>query len=212
MAKRGEILRPCSNDWDAMAGDGAIRFCADCQKYVHDISGLSDDAAAAFIGQCVRRQPPPPPQLSPRRRFLLWASAIAAAMPVFGQSAPAFRLVVIDAAGMKITQALVRIQPAVATQKTFQLKTDDSGVVELAELPIGEYALTVESPGFTPFRETVRIEKAKINRQVQLQVGTVGGLVEIESVPVPLPAQRPPAELPPLRVRNLDRFIPKPKN
>lgn len=39
--KNLKIARPCSADWDAMAGDERKRFCGDCQLNVYNLSGMT---------------------------------------------------------------------------------------------------------------------------------------------------------------------------
>jgi hypothetical protein len=45
------VESPCRESWDAMAGDGAVRFCARCAKHVYDLSALTRDEADALIAQ-----------------------------------------------------------------------------------------------------------------------------------------------------------------
>lgn len=55
-----EIKSPCHENWDAMHGDDARRFCDICAKHVHNLSAMSrgdaDDLLRANKGQhlCVR--------------------------------------------------------------------------------------------------------------------------------------------------------------
>ncbi|MGB3968464.1 MAG: hypothetical protein WBO45_17140 [Planctomycetota bacterium] len=54
------IASPCSADWNQMTGDDRRRFCAQCKLHVHDLSGMTADAAMALLRQtgkgrvCVR--------------------------------------------------------------------------------------------------------------------------------------------------------------
>ena len=57
--KRDEakIESPCSADWDAMTGDDARRYCGTCDKHVHNLSAMTEDAARAVVAKknvCVR--------------------------------------------------------------------------------------------------------------------------------------------------------------
>jgi hypothetical protein len=49
--RRDEIAieLPCSADWDTMTAAGRKRFCADCKKYVHDLSRMKEDDAKALL-------------------------------------------------------------------------------------------------------------------------------------------------------------------
>jgi hypothetical protein len=40
---------PCSADWDTMTAEGKKRFCADCKKFVHDLSRMKETEAKALL-------------------------------------------------------------------------------------------------------------------------------------------------------------------
>ena len=40
---------PCQVSWDAMAGDDKSRFCAHCQRHVHNLSAMREDEAQRLI-------------------------------------------------------------------------------------------------------------------------------------------------------------------
>jgi hypothetical protein len=42
------ITKPCTADWDKMRGDDQRRFCEQCQKYVHNVSAMSQSERADF--------------------------------------------------------------------------------------------------------------------------------------------------------------------
>ncbi len=51
------IDRPCGEAWDGMAPRGAARFCASCQKHVHDLGAMTALEVRALLsrgGACVR--------------------------------------------------------------------------------------------------------------------------------------------------------------
>jgi len=53
------IASPCPATWEAMRGDGRVRFCDSCSKHVYNVSDLTADAAVALIQKsdghaCVR--------------------------------------------------------------------------------------------------------------------------------------------------------------
>lgn len=55
------VANPCPADWSAMSGDDAKRFCAHCQKHVHDLDAMTRDAAEALVcssagSLCIRYQ------------------------------------------------------------------------------------------------------------------------------------------------------------
>lgn len=56
-----KIAQPCHESWDQMTGDDKSRFCAHCQKQVHDLSSMTTDAAQRLLCEsagslCVRFQ------------------------------------------------------------------------------------------------------------------------------------------------------------
>lgn len=53
------INSPCEEDWDSMAGNEEVRFCAHCEKSVHNVSAMTRREAMRFVranagGVCVR--------------------------------------------------------------------------------------------------------------------------------------------------------------
>lgn len=53
------IASPCSEEWDAMDGNGRVRHCAQCDKQVFNLSGMSRADAEVLVrersgGICVR--------------------------------------------------------------------------------------------------------------------------------------------------------------
>lgn len=56
---RIEIASPCPANWAEMSGDDRVRFCAQCDKHVYDLSTLRAEEAVALIREkegalCVR--------------------------------------------------------------------------------------------------------------------------------------------------------------
>ena len=54
------VLKPCPESWDEMSGDGRLRHCDSCDKDVHDLRGMSEADALAYVrargtaSMCVR--------------------------------------------------------------------------------------------------------------------------------------------------------------
>src|SRR5262245_25879989 len=49
------VIAPCSQDWNAMAGDDRARFCSRCDLTVHDLSAMPEaDARALLAGEAER--------------------------------------------------------------------------------------------------------------------------------------------------------------
>ena len=47
--ERLEILEPCSAEWSSMVGDDRARFCAHCQKHVHNLSEVTPREALDLV-------------------------------------------------------------------------------------------------------------------------------------------------------------------
>src|ERR1700754_3929949 len=43
-----KIAKPCSADWERMAGDDRKRFCEQCGKHVHNVSAMTAAERAEF--------------------------------------------------------------------------------------------------------------------------------------------------------------------
>src|ERR1051325_7706891 len=53
------VEKPCTADWDSMAGNEEVRFCVHCEKSVHNLSAMTRKEALRFAranaeGLCVR--------------------------------------------------------------------------------------------------------------------------------------------------------------
>jgi len=44
-----EVPTPCPMDWNVMTGDERSRFCAHCQRHVHDLSTMRRDEVADLL-------------------------------------------------------------------------------------------------------------------------------------------------------------------
>ncbi len=54
-----DVAQPCHENWNAMRPAGQSRFCAHCQKHVHDLASMTRDDAQRLICEsagslCVR--------------------------------------------------------------------------------------------------------------------------------------------------------------
>jgi hypothetical protein len=51
-ASEASLATPCGADWRGMRPQGgAARLCADCNKLVHDLSGMTEPQARALLGR-----------------------------------------------------------------------------------------------------------------------------------------------------------------
>jgi len=99
MSRRFEITtsKPCTQDWDAMSGDGRQRHCAECGKTVHNFarmrrSDVENLAVAAANGEQVcaritRRSDGSLVTLDGERRAGLRAGVLLSAAMMVGQAA-----------------------------------------------------------------------------------------------------------------------------
>lgn len=91
------VRRPCDADWNAMVGDERVRFCASCEKNVHDLSAHTEGEAerllrgeAGRICIIVERDASGraitadrlPSGMTPARRLAMLAAAATVAMAV----------------------------------------------------------------------------------------------------------------------------------
>jgi hypothetical protein len=87
-----QVSEPCPADWNQMTGDDTRRFCAHCQKFVHNLSAMPSDQAERLVCEnagnlCVRfaREQATgrvvtldyAPRVTSRRRAILTILAIA---------------------------------------------------------------------------------------------------------------------------------------
>jgi len=159
------ILTPCQADWNEMTGDDREKFCAQCQKNVHDVSAMTRAEASALLAAgnpiCVRfyrdadgnvatTDSTPAPGLLGRRNFLtvIAAGAAAVMVPIFGlaQGDAAIAGTVVNPAKAKVFG--VRIQLKQVEQIIAETKTDALGNFRFAEAKAGSYQLTASHPGF----------------------------------------------------------------
>lgn len=89
---------------------------------------------------------------------------------------------VTDATGSVIPGASV-IATNEATQANYTTTTTEAGTYEFASLPVGNYTITVEAPGFQKFisRKNVLTVGAPTILNAKLEVGAVTSVVEVES-------------------------------
>ena len=98
------IRTPCGADWDSMDARGSARLCGQCDKLVHDLSGMGERAARELLGStsgslCVRylydatgriwfedKQELVLPAALHRKRRSLAAAAVMAAAPMLFQA------------------------------------------------------------------------------------------------------------------------------
>ncbi len=115
--------------------------------------------------------------------FLLPVALIALAVSpsVFGQETTAgLQGVVKDPSGASVANATVEVSGASLIGNR-RVKTDDSGVYRVTQLPAGTYTLTVVVPGFRTFKQVgIELSVGRLPTiDVKLEVGAVAETVEV---------------------------------
>jgi hypothetical protein len=105
-----QIQSPCTADWDAMTGDDTRRHCGSCNKDVHNLSAMTEDAARVVVAQkdvCVRYA------FNPRTRTIrhraartFMVRAAAAATLSAGLALPAIATISTDPGEVRLLQAI----------------------------------------------------------------------------------------------------------
>ena len=115
------IASPCPASWDAMRGDGRVRFCDSCSKHVYDLSNLTVTEGLALVQRsegrlCIRHY---------RRRD---GTVLTADCPVGLRYAVRRRLLRLATAGVV----------AFATLRSgVRLYADGGGLVDISPAPTG---------------------------------------------------------------------------
>ena len=175
------ILKPCTRDRDSLDGQGAVRWCPDCQKNVYDFSLLTGQeiqrlTAAGTICGIIQ-----PPRLA-RRRFLRWASVLAVFPLRFASSARFSRQCVGRGRGFDGQSdpgSPVQILSA-AGGEAMVVSSNDRGRFLIDNAPRGEAKVTVEQMGFTRFEQKVKIGNSRLDlHEIVLELGLTGEVVQV---------------------------------
>jgi hypothetical protein len=120
---------------------------------------------------------------------LVWAQA-----PNVGAKVPTVVIVVKDPSGSVVAGAHVRVAP-VAENAPKKMETDAKGELRL-QLAAGRHGLSVEMGGFASYWSYVDVEETDEERiiPVKLQIGQMGGPVEVEPMGSAGTAQAQPRE------------------
>jgi hypothetical protein len=200
-----KIASPCTANWEAMEGDDRVRFCAECKKNVFNISAMTRSEAEALIrekngGLCLRlfrrkdgtvlTEDCPTGLRARSRRLALrmtWAiSGLLSFATAWGGSEATLTGIVKDATGSVIDHVLViALNPA--TGEKVKVHSNAEGKFEIPRLDSDlPYTVSAEAPGFRKFsRESVRAGSRSM--AIELQVGTMGGSIQIEAMSVAVP-------------------------
>ncbi len=183
-----------------MAPVGAERFCDSCRKAVHDFSGMTRRGAEALIrrnpaGLCVRiaydsagavvfRRDPSANAASRLVGISLLGASALAAQAQSSSGSCRLEVKVTDVVGV-VPGAAVDVSSESARREPLHARTDADGAASL-DVPAGQYALKVESPGFATKTLAVSCDKAlPVRVDVELRVGLMGEVVTISDMSLP---------------------------
>ncbi len=172
------IPNPCSQKWEDLPGDDRRRFCGECGRDVHALATYSSDEWTALMKQgrlCAYTGETVP--VLPSRRTLIAGALLTTIAPLFGQTGT-LRVLVTNAAGS--SGGAVTLVSADGTKRV--ARADASGVAEFANLPIEEYSVTVQDPGFVIWRGKYAVNRGAEELRVRLEVGSLGGYIELAVV------------------------------
>lgn len=193
------VLHPCGRDWNALSGDDKARWCPECGKNVHNVSGLTRREGAALIGQessvpCLRGVAAADGTLmsvgqlaaSSRRQF---TQTVLTAVPFAGLAAAqtsggVLKGVVTDHGGAPLSGSAVVL--SAKRSGGYSTAADANGLFSIAGVPAGLWDLYSTHEGFAPFRKAAVVirEGAATEVSFHLDVGGVGGGAEVELKPV----------------------------
>ena len=166
MSDKFRILSPCHRERDSLDGQGAVRWCGDCNKHVYDFAKLKRGeihrlAASGSICGILTLGADGLVQTAHRRGFLRWASAFAASSLqfAFGQKASepsGIRGQVIDGSGVPVAKV------SVSAGAGLTAKGDDQGRFTLRDLKPGVYPILIEAPGQPPTRVDVLVSSGRV--------------------------------------------------
>jgi Carboxypeptidase regulatory-like domain len=177
MLDRVRIASPCSANWELMAGDEQVRFCAHCSKHVYNLSAMTSRDAEVLLHEsdgslCTRfyrrtdgtilTQDCPVGLRAKagrlRRRVSLAMSGLLGLVPAFAQSpqAPA-AFVQVDPAQQASVQGTVKDPLGAAIPQASVSLMNDKGVAvaQTRTDRMGEYRFTGVAPGTYALRTQV---------------------------------------------------------
>ena len=202
------IGSPCEADWDAMVGDGKIRFCESCQKNVHNLSRMDDREIRRHMGEaaghfCIRVEPVATSVIAQsvlanmaRVSALAFASLAAAhaqqtpvpATNVAQEGLAKFEGSVVDASGAIIAGSIVILKSIDNPSFEIYGRANSAGKFEFSGIKPGEFKFSAHSPGFKTHEQVVKFSAGEMSKaSVTLHVGELGGVL----VAVPISSELP---------------------
>jgi hypothetical protein len=202
-----KIASPCSADWNKMAGDDRVRFCAECKKNVFNLSAMTRRDAEVLLKEtsgnlCARLYRRAdgtvltedcPVGLSAKiarvKRRVGWAAAAALSFATaWGQEKPAVLSGAVDDPSLAgISNSQVTALNLESRKKT-TVTTDRFGKFRFEALDPGHYDVIAKSPGFRDQTEkniTVGPGERKLHLTLQVAITTMGAMlawVDMDSV------------------------------
>ena len=217
MAPKLRVARPCTADWEDMAGDDSVRYCTQCNLHVYNFGAMTDREVKRLIrehegrrlcGRLYRRSDGTVITKDCRAGFIptmaqasrLAVAALSAAMSACIASAQTLPRPLVQIAEAKGSIALKVLDPAGAIMPGVSITlsgknlerpipgtTDDKGEWRFGSITPGEYKLQVTSTGFQTNSRTVKIAG---HGTLQLQITMQIGVLLGEVVEVE-PNQNP---------------------
>lgn len=222
MLENIRIASPCSADWEKMPGDDRIRHCDACNLNVYNLAAFTEaeirelmaNRQGRLCGRIYQRrdgtvltQNCPVGIRTVTRRISRIAGAVFAVLagnlianrPAMAQSytrtnvsSAGLSVEVIDPSGAILPNAEVTLSNPSRKTK-IQGKTDKHGRLLLRAALSGHYLLTVSSPYFQPFSQTVELRPGEIlSMTAKLDLGFIGQIVLVD------PAAKPSRDIVPL--------------
>lgn len=194
MSSRFVVLNPCSKRWDDLEGESRERFCATCQTPVHDIEQYSTrewkELWTNNHGHVCGYRPSATMQDPRSRRSVLLGALLTAVSPLMAQNGQ-LRIRVIDRTGAVIPGAAVELLlHGAGVVRTSQ--SDPVGEVVWADLPVGEYQITVSQNGFKKYVSALLVAGSGADvKEITLDRGEVVGFF-VESKPLEIPVENSP--------------------
>ncbi len=116
-------------------------------------------------------------------RCLAFLTFFFAALPCFAQSGKAELFgIILDPSALPVVNANVQVQEQ-ATAAIFKTTSDTHGEYHFLGLPVGDYLLTIQQPGFRTYRQsgiTLRIQD-RVTLDVRLEIGQATQSVDVST-------------------------------
>ena len=169
----------------------------------------------AMLNPQVNRRP-----VSSAQRAALAAVLLSLALPIAAASQPGGTPsgTVVDPTGRPLADAVLRLTPVGNSAQVTETRTDANGAFQFADVPAGEYMMSVRYPGFSGQRHRVQLTGGGMTFTLKVQVGTLQETISVtpgggdsryvQSAANPAPPSCTPTSaggniIPPMKVRDV---------